>query len=95
MPNPFRSDFVIGGGGPGIGGIYDAAGRFVKGGQAFCLPPMPAECVSEYGRGAYNLEIFQPASRYWLFQGIETLLFAGMAVVLLIGAIWWIRRRLT
>ena len=31
MPNPFRSDFVIGGGGPGIGGIYDAAGRFIKG----------------------------------------------------------------
>jgi hypothetical protein len=56
---------------------------------------MPAECVSEYGRGAYNLEIFQPASRYWPFQGIETLLLAGMAVVLLIGAIWWIRRRLT
>ena len=72
MPNPFRSDFVIGGGGPGIGGIYDAAGRFIKGGQTFCLPPMPAECVSEYGRGAYNLEILQPASRYWLFQGIET-----------------------
>jgi hypothetical protein len=95
MPNPFRSDFVIGGGGPGIGGIYDAAGRFIKGGQTFCLPPMPAECVFEYGRGAYNLEILQPASRYWLFQGIETLLFAGVAVVLLIGAIWWIRRRLT
>jgi hypothetical protein len=55
MPNPFRGDFVIGGGGPGIGGIYDAAGRFIKGGQAFCLQPMPAECVSEYGRGAYNL----------------------------------------
>jgi hypothetical protein len=56
---------------------------------------MPAECVSEYGRSAYNLEILQPASRYWLFQGIETLLFAGVAVVLLLGAIWWIRRRLT
>jgi hypothetical protein len=94
VPNPLRSDFVIGGGGPGIGGIYDAAGRFIKGGQAFCLPPMPAECVSQYGHGAYNLEIFQPASRYWLFQGIETLLFIGFAA-LLVAAIWWIRRRLT
>ena len=95
MRTPFRSDFVIGGGGPSIGGIYDAAGRFIKGGQTLCLQPMPAECVSEYGRGAYNREIFQPASRYWLLLGIESLLFVGMAVVLVAGAIWWIRRRLT
>ena len=25
IPNPMRGDFIIGGGGPGIGGIYDGA----------------------------------------------------------------------
>jgi hypothetical protein len=42
-----------------------------------------------------NLEIYQSASRYWLFQGIETALFVGVSVLLLVAAVVWIRRRLT
>lgn len=94
VPNPLRADFLIGGGGPGVGGIYSAAGEFIKGGQSTCLG-RPSSCVAEYGLGANNLEIFQPASRYWLFQGIETALFVALAALLVFGAIWWVRRRLT
>jgi hypothetical protein len=95
MPNPFRSDFVIGGAGRASAASRTPpvdSSRAAR--RSACSRCPPSACPST-GRGAYNLEIFQPASRYWLFQGIETLLFAGMAVVLLIGAIWWIRRRLT
>ncbi|HVA91885.1 MAG TPA: hypothetical protein VNL71_18820 [Chloroflexota bacterium] len=37
---------------------------------------------------------YQPADRYWVFQGIESTLFVGMAAGLLVLAAWWIRRRI-
>jgi hypothetical protein len=37
---------------------------------------------------------WQPADRFWLFQGIESAIFLGLAVALLALAIWWVRRRL-
>jgi hypothetical protein len=95
IPNPLLGDFIIGGGGPGVGGVYDAAGNFLHGGQTLCPPPEAADCIAEVGRGAVNLEIYQSASRYWLFQGIETALFVAVSVVLLVAAVAWIRRRLT
>jgi hypothetical protein len=95
VPNRLLGDFIIGGGGPGVGGIYDAAGNFVQGGQTLCPPPPAAACIAEVGPGAVNLEIYQSASRYWLFQGIETALFVGVSVLLLVAAVVWIRRRLT
>ena len=48
--------------------------------------------MAEYGPGAYNQELFQPADRFWLFQGIETALFVALALVLV--AVWLVRRRL-
>jgi hypothetical protein len=38
---------------------------------------------------------YQPASRYWAFQGIETAIFIGLALVLAGFCVWWIRRRLS
>jgi hypothetical protein len=95
MPNRLVGDWIIGGGGPGVGGIYDAEGREVQGGQSFCEPDRAQECVDEYGEGAMNFEIYQPADRYWRFQVLEALVFAGLSFVLLGAAVWWIRRRLT
>jgi len=43
----------------------------------------------------YNHAIYQPASRFWAFQGIETALFAGAAVALIAFAAWWIHERTT
>jgi hypothetical protein len=49
-------------------------------------------CVRAHG--FLSTDVFQPASRYWLFQGIEAALFGGLAVALLALAVWWVRRRL-
>jgi len=53
-----------------------------------------SECGSEYGlqAGAYNWELYQPADRFWLFQGIETGIFVALAVVLLVLAVRATRR---
>ena len=40
---------------------------------------LDASCLARHGAG-YNHAVYQPASRFWLFQGIETALFGGVAV---------------
>jgi len=40
-------------------------------------------------------ELFHPAERFWLFQGIETALFVALAVLLLLAAVYWVRRRIS
>ncbi|MEU5785744.1 ABC transporter permease [Micromonospora lupini] len=51
-------------------------------------------CGAELGLkpGAYNWEMYQPADRFWLFQGIETGIFIALAVLLLYLAIRRVRR---
>jgi hypothetical protein len=49
-------------------------------------------CLIRHGAG-YNHVVYQPASRFWEFQGIETALFGGVALVLLAFAAWWLQRR--
>src|SRR5207248_5911382 len=44
--------------------------------------------------GFLNTDVFQPASRYWLYQGIEAALLSAPAPPLLALAVWWVRRRL-
>jgi hypothetical protein len=51
-----------------------------------------AHCVRAHG--FLKTDVFQPASRYWLFQGIEAALFTGLAIALLAVAVWWVRRRI-
>ena len=41
------------------------------------------------------LVAYQPASRYWLFQGLETAVFVAIALVLAGICFWWVRRRLS
>jgi len=38
---------------------------------------------------------YQPASRYWTFQTIETALYAALGLLLLGLTAWWVRRRLS
>ena len=59
-----------------------------------CDQSAASRCVAEYGAGAYNQDLFQPADRFWLFQGIETALFVALAVVLVLVAVRLVRRRL-
>ena len=48
-------------------------------------------CLARHGAG-YSHLLYQPASRFWEFQGIETALFAGIAVLLITFAAWRILR---
>ena len=51
-----------------------------------------AKCIVPH-RSMYSHAVYQPASRFWLFQGIETALFGGVAIVLIVFAAWWTHRR--
>ena len=93
-PNRLLGDWLIGGGGPGVGAVYDALGHKLKGGQMMCPPPVAQACIDQVGRGAYNFEIYQPAHRFWAFQSIETAIFVALAIVLLFVAAWWLEHRM-
>jgi hypothetical protein len=64
------------------------------------MPPPPAlpspanlaTCVNQLG--VRTVTTYQPASRFWTFQGIEFATFAILALVLFGGAAWLVRRRL-
>ncbi|MET8119501.1 transporter [Micromonospora sp. NPDC005189] len=51
-------------------------------------------CGAELGLepGAYNWQLYQPADRFWLFQGIETGIFVALALLLLYLAVRRVRR---
>jgi hypothetical protein len=101
VTSPLQSDQPIGN---GISdwvintGIRDASGNMIAShAQIVCgaSPDGPGKgCGVELGigPGAYNWEQYQPASRFWLFQGIETSLFAVLALALLFFAVRRIRR---
>jgi hypothetical protein len=49
-------------------------------------------CVDKLG--VHQQLIYQPISRYWIFQGCELAIFLGAAAVLAGFCFWWVRRRL-
>jgi hypothetical protein len=38
-------------------------------------------------------DTYQPGSRYWTFQGIETAIFVALAAALMWLSIYWVRNR--
>lgn len=80
--------------------LVDAAGR-----RFTATPRIVAACSPLRGGGAGSVDgclqrhgaaflqaIYQPAGRFWLFQGIETTLFAGVGLTLIALAAFWLRR---
>jgi hypothetical protein len=58
----------------------DAAGHTMTAASGcFSAPPVPAGC---YPAPITILQPYQPASRFWLFQGIEAAIFVGLALAL-------------
>lgn len=51
-------------------------------------------CLRQH-RWTHNTAIYQPSTHFWPFQLIESAIYAGMAAILLMGAVWWLRTRLT
>jgi hypothetical protein len=92
-PNRALGDWIIN------YGVRDANGKLVQPHAEVACPPNAQgpgaqACGSGLGLGpgAYNWQLYQPGSRYWLFQSIETGIFAVLAMLLLYLAIRRIRR---
>lgn len=83
------------------GGFVDHAGHQLSDQQVYgaCLSQFNAtkdtflQCVHDHGW--LLTEAYQPASRFWAFQGIETAIFAAVAVAFLALTIWWVARRIS
>jgi len=57
----------------------------------------PAEfesCTMHLSAKFHLLVSYQPADRYWTFQGLETAIFLAAALALIGLSFWWVRRRL-
>ncbi|MEV1331319.1 transporter [Micromonospora costi] len=92
-PQVTRGDWIL------SSGVRNADGKMVlNDGNLMCPPPdrMPPgkTCGEELGLGpgAYNWQLYQPADRFWLFQGIETGIFVALALLLVYLAVRRIRR---
>jgi len=63
-----------------------------------CGSPIPGgmhinpTCLRRHG--IIGVVTYQPADRFWLFQGIESALFLGLAAGLLALTVWWVRSRI-
>jgi hypothetical protein len=53
--------------------------------------PNPLPCLTAHGYRGYVT--YQPASRFWAFQGIETGIFVILAAILLAVTFWVLKRR--
>jgi hypothetical protein len=52
-----------------------------------------SSCLAQHG--VFNHAVYQPASRFWLFQGIEAAIFLALALALAGFAAWWVRDRIS
>ena len=53
-----------------------------------------AACLARHHITEYGYAVFQPASRFWLFQGIEASIFGALTLALVGFSVWWIRKRI-
>jgi ABC-type transport system involved in multi-copper enzyme maturation permease subunit len=51
--------------------------------------------VAKLGETHHVLVTYQPADRYWAFQGLETAVFLSFALLLAGLCLWWVRHRLS
>jgi ABC-type transport system involved in multi-copper enzyme maturation permease subunit len=84
----------------GIVGPNGQAASAVGSGPSFNGISIPAECQQPSNipaclaaHGYRGVTSYQPASRFWAFQGIETGIFVALAVILLGVAFWVLKRR--
>ena len=80
-----RELHLVGGGRPDPGVVascFQGPPKFVDG-----------ACLARHGIVEYAEAVYHPASRFWLFQGIEAGIFLTLALALGTFAVIWIRRR--
>jgi hypothetical protein len=57
-------------------------------------PDAGRACLQQVARTFHLAISYQPASRYWTFQWLETGLFAALALSAFAGCYWWVTRRI-
>ena len=89
-----RADWVLN------GGWVDTHGHPISDYQAFSTCAIgPGSTKQDFfhcvvAHGWLETTVYQPASRFWLFQGIETAIFVALAAALVGLTIWWVQRRI-
>ncbi|HCT80629.1 MAG TPA: transporter [Micromonosporaceae bacterium] len=87
IPNPTTGDWIM------TDGIYDAKGNLIAANTiGLCHVDEADDCG---GLDRFNVWTYHPGGRFWLFQYLETGLFAVLAAVLLYLAWHNIRRRIS
>ena len=84
--NPYSGDWVQ------SQEIRDASGNVVLDNAQAACPAGTTSCGPGPSGGDDNWLLYQPADRFWLFQGIETSIYLALAAVLVLLAVRRIRR---
>mgnify|MGYP001182390048 CR=1 FL=1 len=63
--------------------FYDSAGHLFRNGPGGGAQP------------SYAIQYFQPGARFWAFQTIESAILAGLALLVLGFAVYWVTKRVT
>jgi len=89
------------------GGLMDQAGHKLNNGQLSQVYSDAAAAKGNAPKGSSGFDFdaylqvrgyvsfaeYQPADRFWTFQGIEAAFYVGLAVLLLGFTAWWVRSR--
>src|SRR5215831_13223782 len=87
-------------------GIFVALRLAVAQLRPYFLPPLSAQpngpsptwrsllVYKGIDKSGHYLELYQPADRFWTFQGIEAGIFVALALALLVLTVWWLRKRI-
>jgi hypothetical protein len=71
--------------------VNDCPNLAGPGGTPVPDPSNLGTCIRQ--AGIHVIATYQPANRYWIFQGIEAGLFVVLTAVLVAAAFWWVRHR--
>jgi len=85
-----------GDGGSGSTGTSQGSGNVTTGPSASGGPTADQlhACLSAIDARFHDVVTYQPADRYWTFQGVETAVYAGLSLVLAWLCLWWVRQRI-
>jgi hypothetical protein len=75
------------------GGLFGGNVSAVQAGQR--MQGALSQCFHTLSANYHEVVTYQPASRFWTFQTIETALFVALAVALGGFCAWWVRHRVS
>jgi hypothetical protein len=81
--------------GPPGGGAQAVSGRKVALPTPAAMQQALHTCVAKLSTTFHQATTYQPSSRYWTFQGLETAIYVALALLLGAVCFWWVRHRLT